>query len=96
MSVFSIPAPHFWRYNTCWAGLFIAVANEFAPGNAKSFSDKIRAVKDICGMREFAEAVGTYVPKDLSRNKAVVAALIRAKLYLPLGILYTVKNTKKG
>jgi hypothetical protein len=87
--------PGWWRYNTCWAGLLIAVANEFAPGNSMSFSEKAKAVKVICEIPDFRYAVDNYIPKGLSRNKAVVTALIRKKMYVPLAVLYGIKNRSR-
>lgn len=92
---FGFDLPDWWRYNTCWAGLLIAVANEFAPGSPKSFSEKIRSIKTICETPDFRQAVVNYTPKNLSRNKAVVSALIRRKMYLLLGFLYVLKNKSR-
>ena len=34
-----------WRQSTCWAGLLIAIGNEFAPGNPASPAEKRRRVE---------------------------------------------------
>lgn len=93
---YAIPVPNDWRDNTCWAGLLIAVSNEFAPGNGHSLAFKARAVRQICEMPDFQHAITHYAPRDMSRNKAVVAGLVRKRLYLPLAMLYTFKNRNRS
>ena len=92
---YSIPVPEYWEYNTCWAGLFIAAANLFAPGNRSGFLRKVRDLRGICNMPKFRAAIQNYHPADMSRNKTVVAALIRARLYFLLGLLYVIKNRNR-
>ena len=93
---YHIPVPDDWRDNTCWAGLLIAVSNEFAPGNGHSLAYKLRALKRICALPDFRHALEHYTPRGMSRNKAVVAELLQKKLYLPLAILYTLKNRNRS
>jgi glycosyltransferase EpsJ len=93
---YAIPVPDDWRNNTCWAGLLIAVSNEFAPGNGHSLAFKVQSVKQICELPDFRHAITHYAPRGMSRNKAVVANLIRKKLYLPLAMLYTFKNRNRS
>jgi glycosyltransferase EpsJ len=92
---YAISVPSWWVDNTCWAGLLIAVSNLFAPGNTMSFFTKIRNVREICRLQEFRHAIEHYKPSGLSKNKAIVATLIRCRLYFLLGILYVVKNRNR-
>jgi len=89
---FSIPVPDYWKDNCAWAGLLIAISNEYAPGNNKSFGEKLAEIKKICREPVFEHARKNYAPSDMSRNKAIVAKLLRLRLYLVLAILYTYKN----
>lgn len=81
-----------WRDNTCWAGLLIAVSNEFARGNPISGREKRRHVKAICALPEFAHAIAHYTPEGMGRNKTIVAQLLRRRMIFPLSLLYAVKN----
>ncbi|MCL1792225.1 MAG: glycosyltransferase [Peptococcaceae bacterium] len=93
---FEIPVPEGWVDNSSWAGLLIAVSNEFAPGHTRSFMEKISAVKKICEDPIFAHAIQNLKPTGMARAKTVVATLLRHKLYIPLALLYTIKNRKRG
>lgn len=92
---YGIPAPEFWLQNSAWAGLLIAVANEFAPGNDKTLFEKTRMLKDICRAEEYADAIRSYYPRGMNRNKSVVAKLLRWKMYFPLALLYLYKNRNR-
>lgn len=81
-----------WRANTVWAGLLIAVGNEYAKSNPKSPRDKQKAVEALCGQSEFARAIRELCPKGLSRNKQIVADLIGSGHFSTLTALYRVKN----
>lgn len=81
-----------WRDNACWAGLLMAVANEFARGNAASRREKRQSVRAVCAIPEFAHALACYKPEGMGRNKAVVAWLLRKKWIGALSLLYAVKN----
>ena len=50
-----------WRENSCWAGLLIAVGNEFAASNAAPLAEKRRRVRGICQLPEMASACSTAV-----------------------------------
>ena len=89
---YSIKAPESWELNSAWAGLLICVSNEFAPGNDKSIWQKITALRALCRIDIFNKALSAYIPKGMSRNKSIVAALLRRKLYLPLALLYAAKH----
>lgn len=93
---YSLEPPAHWTYSTCWASLLIAVANEFAPGNSASLGEKVKAVKAICAMEPFKSALEHYVPEGMNRNKAVVAFLLRRRMFFPLALLYAVKNRNRS
>ncbi len=81
-----------WLDHTCWAGLLIAAANEFAPGNPAGFSQKRKNLISLCREPLFACAVKNLKPKNVRGNKRIVVGLIRAGQYTLLSILYTLKN----
>ncbi len=83
-----------WRENSNWAGLLIAVGNEFAASNAASLAEKRRRVRGICQLPEMTKAILTIRPQGLGRNKQIVADLIRRRQYFALSMLYGVKNRK--
>lgn len=93
---FRIAAPEYWVHNTAWAGLLIAVSNEFAPGNNSSIFKKARKLREIAAGEDYAEAIAKYSPEGMNRNKTIVAKLMRAKLYFPLALLYTYKNRNRN
>ena len=84
-----------WRENTCWAGLLIAVSNEFAPGNGQTAAQQRRRLKELVRMPEFARAMSALVPAGMGRNKQVVADLLRGRHYFLLTALYRMKNRNK-
>ena len=90
-----VPLPPDWEDNTAWAGLLIAVSNEFAPGNEASLSDRVRATRRICAEPAFAHALRHYAPRGMNRNKTVVARLLRMRAYRSLALLYTYKNRNR-
>lgn len=81
-----------WRENTCWSGLIIAVANEFAASNPASLPEKRAKVKEICARPEMARAIRAIRPSGLGRNKQVVADLICRGRFFLLSLLYWYKN----
>ena len=81
-----------WRANTVWAGLLIAVGNEYAKSNPKSPREKQKTVEAICAQPEFAKAIRELCPKGLGRNKQIVADLIGAGRFGALTALYRLKN----
>lgn len=89
---YDIPVTPHWKDNTCWAGLLIAVSNEFAGGNPASGPEKRRRVKALCAIPQFAHALAHYVPEGMGRNKAIVARLLRHRMIALLSLLYAVKN----
>ena len=81
-----------WRENTNWAGLLIAVGNEYAATNPKSLKEKQQTVEALCAMPEFAQAIQTITPQGLGRNKQMVAGLLKRKQFFLLSQLYRIKN----
>ena len=81
-----------WRENSNWAGLLIAVGNEYAKGNPKSLSARQQTVRAICRRPEMAQAMAQLTPEGLSANKRLVARLLRGGHFFTLTQLYRVKN----
>ena len=81
-----------WREQTLWAGLLIAVGNEYAAGNPASAASKKRRVQAIAESADMAQAVASFAPQGLSRNRQIAAALLRKKRYGLLTLLYLIKN----
>jgi glycosyltransferase EpsJ len=84
-----------WEDSTLWAGLLIAVSNVYAPGNPFTPAQQTDQVMTIAAQPDFAHVVQRVRPNGLSRNKALVAALLRGKHYRLLTLLYRVKNRRK-
>lgn len=81
-----------WRANTVWAGLLIAVGNEYVKSNPKPVREKRKAVESLCAQPEFAKAIRELRPKGLGRNKQIVADLIGSGRFGTLTALYRLKN----
>lgn len=81
-----------WEDNSNWAGLLIAIGNEYAPGSPKSFREKSRAVRDLCREPDMAGAIARLKPKGLAGNKQLVADLVTGGHFFLLTALYAVKN----
>ena len=81
-----------WRESTNWAGLLIAVGNEYAKSNPASWGEKEKTVKAICRRAEMADAIRKLHPTGQGRNKQIVTELIRAKAFPLLTLLYRIKN----
>ena len=81
-----------WRESSNWAGLLIAVGNEYAKDNRKSIRQRQQAVKDFCRQPEMAQAIKTLTPVGLSPNKQMVANLVRGGHFFTLTQLYRLKN----
>lgn len=88
---YGLDAP-LWRENSLYAGLLIAVGNEYAPGNPASFAQKQRRVREIAAQPEMRRALAALRPEGAGRNKQIVAALLRRRWYGLLTLLYRVKN----
>lgn len=81
-----------WREHSNWAGLLIAVGNEYAAGNPKTLRQRQDTVKEICRRPEMAHAIAAVKPRGLSKNKQIVADLIRCRQFFLLTQMYRVKN----
>ncbi|MCI2058576.1 MAG: glycosyltransferase [Oscillibacter sp.] len=81
-----------WRENSNWAGILIAVGNEYAPGNAKTPAQRRAAIRALCARPEMAQAIAALTPGGLSRNKQIVARLVRGRHFAALDLLYRLKN----
>lgn len=81
-----------WRESSNWAGLLIAVGNEYARDNRKTIRQRQKAVKEFCRRPEMAEAIRELTPTGLSPNKQMVANLVRGKHFFTLTQLYRLKN----
>ncbi len=81
-----------WKENSNWAGLLIAIGNEYAATNKKSLRDKQKTVKEICQRPEMAQAIKTITPVGMSGNKQMVAKLVKGKHFFILTQLYRLKN----
>ena len=81
-----------WRESSNWAGLLIAVGNEYAADNPKSIRQRQKAVKEFCRQPEMEKAIRELEPVGLSPNKQMVAKLIRGRHYFTLTQLYRLKN----
>ncbi|MPM15184.1 hypothetical protein SDC9_61550 [bioreactor metagenome] len=90
---FSLDAPQ-WRENSNWAGLLIAIGNEYAPGNPASWHKKQDRVKSFARLPDMDHAIQTLVPQGLGRNKQIVANLVRRRMFCLLTLLYTIKNRR--
>jgi hypothetical protein len=81
-----------WRENSNWAGLLIAIGNEYARGNSKKIGQKQAAVQELCAMPPFAKAIAEVTPEGLSANKQMVANLVKGKHFFILTQMYRMKN----
>ena len=81
-----------WRENTNWAGLLIAIGNEYSASNKASVREKQKAVKEMCLRPEMAAAIKAVTPVGLSGNKQMVAKLVKGKHFFTLTQLYRLKN----
>ena len=81
-----------WRENSNWAGLLIAVGNEYAAGNSKPIRERQKYIQWLCRQPEMAKAVKTVTPVGMGGNKQVVAKLVKGKHFTLLTLLYRIKN----
>ena len=91
---YGLDAP-LWRENSNYAGLLIAVGNEYAPGNPASLAEKQRRVAALAALPEMQRALTALRPEGAGRNKQIVAALLRRRWYALLTLLYRAKNRGK-
>ncbi|MCI8573519.1 MAG: glycosyltransferase [Oscillibacter sp.] len=81
-----------WRENSNWAGLLIAIGNEYARGNPASIRQRQAAVETLCRRPDMADAIAKLRPEGLGKNKQMVADLVRGKHFFILTQLYRLKN----
>ena len=81
-----------WRENTLWAGLLIAIGNEYARGNEKSVRQKQKAVQELCATPEMKKAIREVTPVGMTGNKQMVAQLVKGGHFFILTQLYRLKN----
>nr|WP_326186149.1 glycosyltransferase [uncultured Oscillibacter sp.] len=81
-----------WRENSNWAGLLIAIGNEYARSNGKSVRKKQKTVEELCRRPEMAKAIAEVTPAGLSPNKQMVANLVKGKHFFTLTQMYRLKN----
>lgn len=81
-----------WRESTNWAGLLIAIGNEYARGNEKSVRQRQKAVQELCRTPEMARAIVAVTPEGLSPNKQMVANLVKGGHFFLLTQMYRLKN----
>lgn len=84
-----------WEDNSVWAGLLIAIGNEYAPGNPRNLREKTAYIKELCGQPDVAHAIANLKPKGLAGNKQLVADLVMGRHFVILSLLYYVKNRRK-
>ena len=84
-----------WEVNSNWAGLLIAIGNEYAPSNPKSFGQKNAYIRSLCREPEMAHAIAQLQPKGLAGNKQLVADLVCKRQFLLLSLLYSIKNRRR-
>ena len=85
------PRPR-WRENSNWAGLLIAIGNEYAPGNPKTLRQRQETIQALCARPDMAHAIRTLSPAGMSRNKQLAAKLVRGGRFWLLSQLYRIKN----
>ena len=83
--------PH-WRESSNWAGLLIAIGNEYAASNPASLKEKQKKVKEYVALPQMQQAIRALKPTGQSRNKQIVSTLVRMKQFWLLSLLYAVKN----
>lgn len=84
-----------WEDNAVWAGLLIAIGNEYAPGNPRNLREKTSYIKELCKQPDVAHAIANLKPKGLAGNKQLVADLVMGRHFTILSLLYYVKNRRK-
>ncbi len=84
-----------WETNTVWAGLLIAVGNEYAPGNEVSPRQHRRNLRALCALPEYAGAMKALHPKGCGKRKQLVAELLLRRQFLLLDLLYRLKNSRR-
>ncbi len=81
-----------WRENSNWAGLVIAIGNEYARDNPKKLRERQRTVQEICRRPEMQRAIETMTPECPTANKQMVVNLVKKKHFFILTQMYRLKN----
>lgn len=81
-----------WREESNWAGLLIAIGNEYARDNPKTIRQRQAAVRELCSRPDMAGAIARIAPEGLNPNKQMVANLVRGRHFFTLTQLYRLKN----
>lgn len=81
-----------WRENSNWAGLLIAIGNEYARSNPKTIRQRQKTVEELCRRPEIAKAIATVTPTGMSANKQMVAKLVQGGHFFVLTQMYRLKN----
>lgn len=81
-----------WRENSNWAGLLIAVGNEYAHGNPIKIRERQKHVVELTQRPEMKKAIAELNPEGLNSNKQMVANLIKGKHFFTLTQMYRLKN----
>ncbi|HHU06664.1 MAG TPA: glycosyltransferase [Clostridiales bacterium] len=89
---YSIDGIEGWESMTLWAGLLIAIGNEYAPGNPISLWEKRKNVIALCGREPFKSAIASGKPRGAGKRKQIVVDLVSSKNFTVLTLLYAVKN----
>ncbi len=93
VSKFDIQGISGWENSTLWAGILIAVGNEYAPGNDASILKKCRNLKALCEKEPFRSAIASGKPSGAGKRKRIVIDLVSSKSYWLLTLLYLIKNS---
>ena len=83
-----------WRQSTCWAGLLIAIGNEYATGKPSTLRVKLRRVECLSCQPGIEEVIRVLEPRGMGRNKQLVAGLVRRRWFGLLSLMYAVKNRR--
>lgn len=81
-----------WRESANWAGLVIAIGNEYARDNPKKIRARQKAVQALCERPEMKKAIEAMTPECPTPNKQMVVNLVKKKHYFILTQLYRMKN----
>ena len=81
-----------WRENTNWAGLLIAIGNEYAAGNDSAVRKRQKNVQTLCQRPDMAKAIAEITPTGLTPNKQMVANLVKGGHFFILTQMYRLKN----
>ena len=83
-----------WEADTNWAGLLIAVGNEYAPGNDVSHREHRKNIRALCALPEYAGAMKALHPQGCGKRKQIVSELLLRRQYFLLDALYRLKNKR--